>query len=66
MPVLVVCGADDTKFTALGRRMVEAIGQNATLAVVPGTGHSPHLQQPGRVADLVRSHLGPGPPGRTR
>ncbi len=57
MPVLVVVGGADAKFTELGRRMVGAIGANATLAVVPGAGHSPHLQRPEVVADLVRSHL---------
>jgi 2-succinyl-6-hydroxy-2,4-cyclohexadiene-1-carboxylate synthase len=57
MPVLVVCGEADTKFTDLGRRLTEAIGPNADLAVMAGTGHAPHLQRPGAVADLVRSHL---------
>ncbi len=61
MPVLVVCGESDTKFTALGERMVAGIGPNATLAVLPDTGHSPHLQQPRAVADLVRTHLRRGP-----
>jgi 2-succinyl-6-hydroxy-2,4-cyclohexadiene-1-carboxylate synthase len=58
MPVLVVTGGDDVKFTRLGSRMVEAIGAGATLAVVPEAGHAPHLQRPDAVAALVRSHLG--------
>ena len=62
MPTLVVCGEADAKFTELGRRMVAAIGPNATLAVVAGTGHAPHLQRPEAVADLVRSHLHRGAP----
>jgi 2-succinyl-6-hydroxy-2,4-cyclohexadiene-1-carboxylate synthase len=57
MPVLAVCGEADTTFTELGRRLTDAIGPNATLAVVAGAGHAPHLQRPGAVADLVRSHL---------
>jgi 2-succinyl-6-hydroxy-2,4-cyclohexadiene-1-carboxylate synthase len=57
MPVLVVCGEADHKFTDLGRRLTEAVGPNATLAVVGGTGHAPHLQRPEAVAELVRSHL---------
>jgi pimeloyl-ACP methyl ester carboxylesterase len=57
MPVLLVCGEADQKFAGLGRRMVDAIGGNATLALVAGTGHAPHLQRPETVADLVRSHL---------
>lgn len=44
-PTLVVTGALDDKFTALGRRLTDAIGPNASLAVVEGAGHSPHLEQ---------------------
>lgn len=46
MPVLVVAGAEDAKFTALGRRLAESLGDNATLAVVPGAGHTTHLEAP--------------------
>ena len=63
MPVLIVCGEHDEKFTALGHRMADAIGTNATLAVVPGTGHTPHLQRPDAVAGLVRDHLAEAAPG---
>ncbi len=59
MPVLVISGARDEKFTALGDRMAEAIGANATRAVVPDAGHAPHLQRPDEVSRLVRGHLGP-------
>lgn len=63
MPVLVVTGGLDGKFTALGRRLVEAMGPNATHVVVPGAGHAPHLQQPGIVAASVRHFIAdePGP-----
>ncbi len=57
MPVLVVSGERDAKFTALGRRLVEAIGVNATGVVVPETDHAPHLQRPRAVADAVRAFL---------
>ena len=63
MPVLVVTGARDEKFTVLGRRLVDAIGANSTLVVVPDTGHAPHLQQPGQVAAVVRAHLIGATPG---
>jgi 2-succinyl-6-hydroxy-2,4-cyclohexadiene-1-carboxylate synthase len=56
MPVLVVTGRNDEKFTTLGRRMAGAIGDNATHVVVDGTGHAPHLQRPEEVARLIRSH----------
>lgn len=58
MPVLVVTGSRDTKFCALGRRLVASIGANATLAVVPSAGHAPHLQYPDQVTALIRTHLG--------
>jgi 2-succinyl-6-hydroxy-2,4-cyclohexadiene-1-carboxylate synthase len=57
MPVLIVCGERDEKFTALGRRMAVAIGANATVAVVAGASHAPHLHSPEVVAGLVRTHL---------
>ena len=46
LPVLVVAGALDEKFLALGRRLVDAIGASATLEVIPGAGHACHLEQP--------------------
>jgi 2-succinyl-6-hydroxy-2,4-cyclohexadiene-1-carboxylate synthase len=57
MPVLIITGERDDKFTAIGRRMVDAIGENASQKVVAGTGHSPHLEQPARVAEAVRAFL---------
>ena len=59
MPVLLVTGDRDAKFTALGRRMARGIGPNAAHAVVSGTGHAPHLQRPAEVAALVRRLAGP-------
>lgn len=46
MPVLVVAGAHDAKFTALAARLADTIGANATLAVIHGAGHAAHLEQP--------------------
>jgi 2-succinyl-6-hydroxy-2,4-cyclohexadiene-1-carboxylate synthase len=57
MPVLVITGERDAKFTALGRRLVDAIGPNSTQVVVAGTGHAPHLERPRDVAEAVRAHL---------
>jgi 2-succinyl-6-hydroxy-2,4-cyclohexadiene-1-carboxylate synthase len=56
MPVLIISGGNDEKFTALGRRMAAAIGDNATHVVVDGAGHAPHLQRPEVVARLIRDH----------
>jgi 2-succinyl-6-hydroxy-2,4-cyclohexadiene-1-carboxylate synthase len=56
-PVLVVAGADDTKFRAEGARLVESIGANATLALVEGAGHAAHLEQPAHVLAVLREWL---------
>jgi 2-succinyl-6-hydroxy-2,4-cyclohexadiene-1-carboxylate synthase len=57
MPVLTVAGADDAKFSALARRMADAIGDNATLALVPDAGHAAHLEQPQAFTALLQAWL---------
>lgn len=57
MPALVVAGADDTKFSAEAARLVESIGANATLALVPNAGHSAHLEQPISFGAVLRPWL---------
>lgn len=57
MPVLVVAGADDPKFTRLARRLTAAIGDRATLAVVPGAGHTVHVEAPDAFLAVVRPWL---------
>jgi 2-succinyl-6-hydroxy-2,4-cyclohexadiene-1-carboxylate synthase len=57
MPVLLITGELDEKFTTLGARMAEAIGRSATHAVIPAAGHAPHLEYPDQVAALVRALL---------
>ncbi len=57
MPVLVVAGADDAKFAALGRRLASGIGANARFVVVADAGHALHLEQPAAVAGVVRDFL---------
>ncbi len=61
MPVLVVAGAMDAKFTAIGEQMVEAIGANARLTVIPGAGHTAHLEQPDAFLTAVRAWLRANP-----
>ncbi len=56
-PVLVLAGAEDAKFTALAHRLSDTIGADATLVVVPGAGHSTHLEAPGTVLAALRSWL---------
>jgi 2-succinyl-6-hydroxy-2,4-cyclohexadiene-1-carboxylate synthase len=53
VPVLWVAGEDDESYAAVAREAVAAIGANARAALVPGAGHSAHLEQPGRFAELV-------------
>lgn len=57
MPVLVLAGALDEKFVALGRRIAESVGDNATFATVPDAGHAAHLERPGAFLDVVRPWL---------
>ena len=57
MPVLVVAGALDTKFAALGDRLVESIGRNADLALIDDAGHTAHLEQPERFLATLRGWL---------
>jgi 2-succinyl-6-hydroxy-2,4-cyclohexadiene-1-carboxylate synthase len=57
MPVLVITGERDAKFTALGARLAATIGDNAVHVVVAGVGHTAHLEDPDGVTALVRSHL---------
>lgn len=53
VPVLVVAGEDDHRYAAIAERTAAAIGPNARTALVPGAGHSAHLEQPDRAVDLV-------------
>lgn len=57
VPVLVTAGQEDTKFAALGERLVSSIGANATLALVPGAGHTAHLEQPDAFLAILRRWL---------
>jgi 2-succinyl-6-hydroxy-2,4-cyclohexadiene-1-carboxylate synthase len=56
IPVLVVAGADDAKFVALGERIAAGIA-GAELRVVPGAGHAVPFEQPDRFARLLRAFL---------
>ncbi|MEA3056465.1 MAG: 2-succinyl-6-hydroxy-2,4-cyclohexadiene-carboxylate synthase [Actinomycetota bacterium] len=52
VPTLVVAGADDKKFVALGERLAATV-PDAELAIVDGAGHTVHLEQPERFLDVV-------------
>jgi 2-succinyl-6-hydroxy-2,4-cyclohexadiene-1-carboxylate synthase len=57
MPVLVIAGEHDAKFTDIGHRMVESIGRNTSFATVPNAGHAAHLEQPSSFVAAVREWL---------
>jgi 2-succinyl-6-hydroxy-2,4-cyclohexadiene-1-carboxylate synthase len=54
VPVLVLAGVDDPKFSALAGRLGRSIGPNATVALVPRAGHTAHLENPADTASIVR------------
>lgn len=57
MPVLVLAGANDSKFRELGERLVDEIGRNATSISIPNAGHSAHLEEPREVVRVIASWL---------
>ena len=57
MPVLLVAGERDEKFTALAHEMATAIGGNARVALVADAGHAAHLERPGAFVEIVRTFL---------
>lgn len=56
LPTLVVCGELDTKFVAIGRQMTGLL-QDGELAVVAGSGHAVHLEDPDGCAAAIRRHI---------
>jgi 2-succinyl-6-hydroxy-2,4-cyclohexadiene-1-carboxylate synthase len=57
MPVLVVAGSRDAKFRAIGKRMSETIGANATFEIIEGAGHAVHLERPDDTAEAIETWL---------
>ena len=57
VPVLLMAGEHDTKFSALGFRLAAAIGPSAGLSFVPGAGHAAHLERPRSVAVILTRFL---------
>jgi 2-succinyl-6-hydroxy-2,4-cyclohexadiene-1-carboxylate synthase len=55
-PVLVLVGEHDAKFTDLGRRLVDGLPR-AELVVIPGAGHSVHLERPDATVDAITAWL---------
>jgi pimeloyl-ACP methyl ester carboxylesterase len=56
MPVLVLAGATDLRYQAMGARLAAEVA-HGTFSVIPGAGHAAHLEQPAVSAAIVRSWL---------
>lgn len=56
VPVLVLAGEHDAKFTEIGRRMAERLPR-ATFSTVGGAGHAAHAEQPAATATLIADWL---------
>lgn len=57
MPVLLVTGSTDEKFSTIAASMADQIGPNARHLVVPKAGHTAHLEQPDAFLTIVRAWL---------
>ena len=57
VPVLLMAGEHDSKFSALGFRLAAGIGGNAGISFVPGAGHAAHLERPRSVALILTRFL---------
>ena len=57
VPTLVLAGEQDQKFTGVGHRLVQAIGDNSRFETLAGTGHAAHLQDPVAFAARVREFV---------
>ncbi|HCB34130.1 MAG TPA: 2-succinyl-6-hydroxy-2,4-cyclohexadiene-1-carboxylate synthase, partial [Acidimicrobiaceae bacterium] len=56
VPTLVLAGAEDAKFTRIGRALATEL-PDARFESVADAGHAAHLEQPDAVADLVLAHV---------
>lgn len=64
-PTLLIAGERDAKFFALARRMRERL-PNASLRVLPQSGHAPHLETPAEYAALLTGLLPALPNGESQ
>ena len=58
MPVTLVAGERDRKFSAIAAEMAPEL-PCAEVVIVPGVGHAVHLEAPERVASIISTALGP-------
>jgi 2-succinyl-6-hydroxy-2,4-cyclohexadiene-1-carboxylate synthase len=60
MPVLLVSGALDARFTAHAARMAALIGSNATVHTIDDAGHACHRERPDEFARVLEAWLDQG------
>lgn len=60
VPVLVLAGESDVKFTEIGSRLAAALPV-ATFATVPGAGHAAHVERPAATVALIARWLATPP-----
>ncbi len=60
MPVLLVSGALDERFTAHAKRMAALIGSNATVHTIDDAGHACHRERPDEFARVLEAWLDQG------
>lgn len=65
MPVTVIAGEHDTKFRSIAERLGEAIGTNASVVTIAGSGHTCQLEQPELTAAAVGRAVGDRAVGET-
>ena len=56
MPTLLITGKLDDKFTAINRQMAKLI-PDSRLSIIPGAGHTVHLERPAEFAEKVMQFL---------
>lgn len=56
-PVLALAGERDERYAAIAAQMADAIGPNATAALVPGAGHAAHLERPDATLAILNPWL---------
>ncbi len=54
MPVRLIAGSNDRKFSQLGQKIAVAVGPNATFYSVANVGHACHLEAPAETALVIR------------
>jgi 2-succinyl-6-hydroxy-2,4-cyclohexadiene-1-carboxylate synthase len=57
VPVLLMAGELDSKFSAVAYRLATGIGAGAAISFVPGAGHAAHLERPESVARILTRFL---------